>query len=183
MYIKKLLEEGFSNLPIHYVEIPQSPNGFKDTVKRFIDKVKKPVLVRIDHTILAKISAQDGDRVTMLMNLMQAGNDLKKEYPVINLFLTQLLRDFEDRQEDGTQNAFPRQSDVYGSDSCAMFSEIMILLNKPSKYGISYYGNSGQGMVVENNMVFAHLVKNRNSAPDLIIPFKEDFAFMNMHEL
>lgn len=181
--IKELLEQRLSRLPIHYIETPQSPKEWKDTVKRFVDKYKKPTLVRVDHTVLGKVSASDGDKFTMISNLMAAGNELKKQYPLINMFLTQLKPEFESRQEDGTQNAFCRMADAFFGDNLAQFSETMIFLNNPSKYGITYYGNTGSGMVVEPNQIFAHVVKNRNSAPDLIIPYREDFKHMSMYEL
>jgi replicative DNA helicase len=181
--IREYLEEKVAQLPIHYIEVPQSPKEWKDTVRRHVDKVKKPLLVRVDHTLLAKVSAQDGDPVTMLRSLMSAANELKKESPLINLFLNQLKPEFESRQEDGTQNAFPKQSDMYYGDTVNQFSETMILLNKPSKYGVQYYGNTGHGVAVEEHDLFAHVVKNRNAKPDLIIRYKEDFETMSLKEL
>lgn len=180
--IREYLEEKVSNLPIHYVEQPQSPKEWKDMVIRHAEKMKKPLLIRIDHTLLMKVSAQDGDPVSMLRSLMSAANELKKDYPVINLFLNQIKPEFENRQEDGTQNAFPKMSDIYYGDTVNQFSETMILLNKPSKYGIQYYGNQDQGVVVEEHDLFAHMVKNRNAAPDLIIKMKEDFENMTIRE-
>ena len=78
---------------------------------------------------------------------------------------------------DGTDGAFPRQGDVYGGDAAAMFSETIILLNKPSKYGIRQYGRRGGAisLPIEDNDLFTHVVKNRNSQPDLILHYKEDF--------
>lgn len=181
--IREYLEEKVSQLPIHYIEVPQSAREWKDTVRRHVDKVKKPLLVRVDHTLLAKVTAQEGDPVSMLRNLMGSANELKKEFPLISLFLNQLKPEYEQRQEDGTQNAFPKQSDLYFGDTCNQFAETMILLNKPSKYGIQYYGNTGQGVVVEEHDLFAHIVKNRNAKPDLIIQYQEQFENMSIKEL
>lgn len=180
--IREYLEDRVANLPIHYVEQPQSPKEWKDMVIRHADKMKKPLLIRIDHTLLMKVSAQDGDPVGMLRSLMGAANEVKKDYPIINLFLNQIKPEFEQRQEDGTQNAFPKMSDIYYGDTVNQFSETMILLNKPSKYGIQYYGNTGQGVAVGDHDLFAHVVKNRNAAPDLIIKLIEDFENMTIRE-
>jgi replicative DNA helicase len=182
--IEELLDGHFKNLPIHYVEQPQTAKRFAEIVRRFVDTVKKPVLVRVDHTILAKQSPSESSQVAMLLNLMGEANNIKREMPVIFMFLTQMLRDFEDRQEDGTLQAFPRQSDVYGGDAAAQYSETMILLNKPAKYGIEAYGEAGKiQMFPKTHTLYAHIVKNRNAGSDTILAYEEDFATMNLKEL
>lgn len=180
--IEDILKKGYGKLPITFCEEPLSTGEFADTVKRHIDKTKRNTLVRIDHTLLAKMTASEGGQVQMLLNLLMKANEIKKQYPVIFLFINQINRDFEDRQEDGTDGAYPRQGDVYGGDAAAMFSETIILLNKPSKYGISYYGRRPDGRNVETNDLYFHVVKNRNSDPDLILHYKEDFANMSIKE-
>jgi hypothetical protein len=109
-------------------------------------------------------------------------NVLKKKYSVIFMFLTQINREFEDRQDSGSEKAFPRQGDVYGGDAAAMFSEVMLLLNKPSKYEINYYGRRPSGITVTEEDLFAHAVKNRNGDPSLILHFKENFKHMSISE-
>lgn len=182
--IVEYLTEYYGNLPITYCEEPLSVREFSDTVERFYKEVNKKLLVRIDHTLLTKETANDGGQVKMLLNLLMAANTLKKKYPIIFLFLTQINREFEDRQLDGTDSAFPRQGDVYGGDAAAMFSETIILLNKPSKYGIKQYGRRGGAIniPIEEDDLFAHIVKNRNSNPDLILHYKENFKNMLIKE-
>lgn len=177
-----ILNDRYGKLPITFCDEPLTTNEFADTVRRFVDKSKKNVLVRVDHTLLTRQAATERSQVEMLLNLLMKANQLKKELPVIFMFLTQINREIEDRQEDGTDRAFPRQGDVYGGDASAMFSETIILLNKPSKYGIGYYGNRGSGMTVEPEDLFAHVVKNRNSAGDLILHYKENFKHMSIKE-
>lgn len=182
--IKNFLLDHYGNLPITFCEEPLSVREFSDTIERFYNQKKKKILVRVDHTLLTKMTANDGSQVQMLLNLLMAANTLKKKYPIIFLFLTQINREFEDRQLDGTDNSFPRQGDVYGGDAAAMFSETILLLNKPSKYGIRQYGRRGGAIsnVVEENDLFLHVVKNRNSTPDLILHYKEDFKNMSIKE-
>lgn len=183
-----ILTQKYEHLPVTFCEEPLSVAEFVDTVRRFRDVVakrgKKGLLVRVDHTLLTRQSASESSQVQMLLNLLMQSNSIKKEeFPIIFMFLTQINRDIEDRQEDGTDRAFPRQSDVYGGDASAMFSETILLLNKPSKYGITFYGNRGSGIVVENNDLFAHMVKNRNAEGDLILHYKEDFKHMSIKEV
>lgn len=182
--IEKYLKEYYNNLPITFCEEPLTVKEFGDTVRRQIDKTKRKTLVRIDHTLLTKQAASENSQVTMLLNLLMEANSIKKQYPVIFMFLTQINRDFEDRQLDGSDVAFPRQGDVYGGDAAAMFSETIILLNKPSKYGIVQYGRRGEGSLppVEDDDLYFHIVKNRNSDSDLILKYKEDFKNMTIKE-
>jgi replicative DNA helicase len=182
--IMDVLTERYGKLPVTFCEEPLSVKEFADTVKRFCDSRKgKNVLVRVDHTLLTRQSASEGSQVQMLLNLLMEANILKKQYPVIFMFLTQINREIEERQEDGTDRAFPRQGDVYGGDASAMFSETILLLNKPTKYGVSYYGNRPNGILVEQNDLFAHMVKNRNAEGDLILRYKENFKHMSIMEV
>ena len=182
--VMDVFHERYDKLPVTFCEEPLSTKEFADTVKRFCDSRKgKNVLVRVDHTLLTRQSASENSQVQMLLNLLMEANVIKKNYPVIFMFLTQINRDIEDRQEDGTDRAFPRQGDVYGGDASAMFSETILLLNKPAKYGITYYGNRGGGITCEQNDLFAHMVKNRNAEGDLILQYKENFKHMSIREV
>lgn len=182
--ILDVLTERYGRLPVTFCEEPLSVKEFVDTVKRFCDSRKgKNILVRVDHTLLTRQSASESSQVQMLLNLLMEANSLKKQYPVIFMFLTQINREIEERQDDGTDRAFPRQGDVYGGDASAMFSETILLLNKPSKYGINYYGNRPNGMIIEPNDIFAHMVKNRNAEGDLILRYKENFKHMSIMEV
>lgn len=183
-YYKTILEK-YAKLPIYYEEEPKTAKEFSDTVRRFRDKHKdKKIIVRVDHTVLGRRSSSESGQTEMLYNLFFEGNVIKKESNIIFLWLTQLLRDFEIRQENGTDKAFPLQSDVFGADAAAMYSESIVLLNKPSKYGITYYGsNETGGVKVEQDDLFMHIVKGRNSEGDLIIRYKTDFSTMNIREI
>lgn len=180
--MERIMSEKYGKLPITFCEEPLSVKEFSDTVKRHLDKVKGNTLVRVDHTLLTKQSASENSQVQMLLNLLLEANVIKKQYPVIFMFLTQINRDIEERQEDNTDKAFPRQGDVYGGDASAMFSETILLLNKPSKYGLGYYGNRGSGQAVEDDDIFVHMVKNRNAEGDKILHFKENFKHMSIRE-
>lgn len=182
--ILDILMEKYGKLPVTFCEEPLTVQEFVETIRQFCDSRKgRKVLVRVDHTLLTRMSSREGSQVQMLLNLLMESNVLKKEYPIIFMFLTQINREIEERQEDGTDRAFPRQGDVYGGDASAMFSETILLLNKPSKYGITYYGNRQNGIVVEPNDIFAHMVKNRNAEGDLILQYKENFKHMSISEV
>lgn len=69
-------------------------------------------------------------------------------------------------------------------DAAAMFSETIICLNKPNKYGTRQYGKRGKnGVIVEEDDLFLHIVKNRNNEGDFILHYKEDFKNMSIIEV
>lgn len=182
--ISKQLREKYDKFPIYYVKQPDTVEGFAATVRRFRDQSKRKLVVRVDHTILAKISKADGgDRVSMLLNLLGVSNEIKKESDVIFLFLTQMKREFELRQKEGTNEAFPLQGDAFGGDATAMYSETMILLNRPFMFRIGYYGTRPNGIAVDRHDLFAHIVKSRNSEPNMVIRFRENFENMSIKEI
>lgn len=173
----------YSSLPWYLEEEPKSTKEFEDFIERRVKAApKKKRIVRIDHSILAKQAASEASQVIMLQNLLGACVRQKKVSDIIFIILTQLTRDFEDRQENGTSNAYPKRSDPFGGDAVAQSSEIVMLLNKPSSYGITYYGDRGKGMSVTDDDLFAHVVKNRNATPDLILHYKENFKHMSITE-
>lgn len=182
--VSELLRGKYENLPIWYVEKPNTIDEFAKIVRSFRDEKKRNLVVRVDHTILAKMSRHHGgDRVTMLLDLLGTANDIKKESNVIFLFLTQMNREFVNRQESYTDKAYPQQSDVFGGDATSMYSETMILLNRPAMFNISFYGNRKSGVPVDKHDMFAHIVKSRNAEPNLMIRFIEDFENMSIKEV
>lgn len=173
----------YQTYPWYLEEEPKSTREFKDIVlKRVLANPKKKRIVRIDHSILAKQAANEASQVAMLQNLLAACVELKKQSDIIFIILTQIVREFEDRQQDGTNEAFPRRSDCYGGDAVAQSSDIVILLNRPGAYAISYYGRRPNGRTVEQDDLFAHVVKARNSEPDLVLQYRAKFSEMRMIE-
>ena len=181
--------ELYNGLPIYFEEEPKTPAEFIETIEVFHDKRKeetgdkdRKIIIKVDHALLTKGASED-KRVAVLLDLMGKSNVVKKKRNAIFIFLIHLNREIEDRQEDGNDRAFPKQADVFGGDAVAFFSETMILLNNPSKYNISYYGKRPNGKTVEDNDLFAHIVKNRNGEPNLVVHFKTNFAQMLMEEM
>lgn len=182
-FYKKTLEE-YSKLPIYFEEEPKTSKEFGDTIKRKRDALKdKKIIVRLDHSILGRKGASESNQVEMLQNLLFEATILKKQSDIIFIILTQLNRECEDRQESGTSRAFLRQSDCYGGDAVAQHAESVILLNRPSKYNITYYGDSPNGIACGKDDLFGHIVKARNSEPDLILHYKTQFEYMKMNEV
>lgn len=176
--------EQYKNLPWNFEEDPKTTAEFESIVTNRIAKnPNKKRIVRIDHSVLAKQSASEANQVVMLQNLLAVCVKLKKQSDIIFIILTQIGRDFETRQEDGSDNAFPRLNDCYGSDSVSQSSEVVILLNRPSLYGVSYYGRRPNGISIDSNTVFAHIVKSRNSESNLTLQYEAQFDKMRIREI
>lgn len=173
----------YREYPWYLEEEPKSTKEFGDIIKRRVDaspKMKR--IVRVDHSILARKSASESNQVEMLQNLLMECVKLKKQSDIIFIILTQIGRDFEERQEDGSGNAYPRKADCFGGDAVAQSSETLILLNRPASYGIQYYGRRPEGIMVQEDDIFAHVVKSRNSEPDLMLRYTAQFDKMRMQE-
>lgn len=171
----------YGEFPWYLEEEPKSTREFEDTIDRRVATApRKKRVVRIDHSILAKQAASEASQVTMLQNLLGACVRMKKKSDIIFIVLTQIGREFEEKQEDATDSAYPKRSDPFGGDAVAQSSETVILLNKPASYGIQFYGNDR--VRVEDDDLFGHVVKNRNSPPDLILHYKENFKHMDVIE-
>lgn len=174
----------YRNLPWYLEEEPKTTAEFDSIITRRVEKEpKKKRIVRIDFATLAKQSASEGSQTNMLQNLLNICVKHKKMSDIIFLLLTQIGRDFEDRQQDGSDLAYPRRSDPFMGDSLAQASEVLILLNRPASYGITYYGRRPDGISVGLNDLFAHIVKSRNSEPDLILRYEAQFEKMRMVEI
>lgn len=175
----------YDNIPWFIEEDPKSAREFENIVtKRVEANPKKKRIVRIDHSVLAKQAADEKSQVEMLQNLLNVCTKLKKQSDIIFIPLTQLNREFETRQQDGTNEAYPKQSDCFGGDAVAQSSDVVILLNRPSKYGITYYGKRPGGRQIDYpDLIFAHVVKSRNSSPDLTLVYRAKFEEMKFIEL
>jgi len=174
----------YKTLPWFFEENPKTAKAFGKAVREIVeeDPYKKRV-VRIDHSILALQSAEEGSETIMLQNLLKECIKIKKESDIIFIILTQLLRDLEKRQVDGSDDAFPKQSDVFGGDAVAQASETVILLNRPAMYNVPFYGRRPGGVTVGSNDIFGHIVKARNAAPNLILRYEAQFEKMKMREI
>jgi replicative DNA helicase len=183
--IRGKLLNNYAKLPIYYVEKPKTPKAFGKIIRQFRDKADRKgrkLLVRVDHASLAEVV--DGDQVRTLYNLLGEANEIKREDNMTSfIFLNQIKSEFEKRQENGSSKAFPVAGDIFGADALGQFAESIMILNKPSKYGITYYGNRPHGIQVQPRDIFCHCVKARNAPPDLVIHFAENFAHMVLEEL
>lgn len=147
----------------------------------FVNTVKKPVIVTIDHSYLVKVGDERSE-TAMLHNLGSMMTELKKSLPVLFIVLSQMKRDVEDqeRRKPGRAGNYPTTSDIYGGDALYNHSDIMLAIDRPFQKNIIPYGP--QEWMVGPEHVVLHVLKARDGAPDKMLFFNGDFKAMRMSE-
>ena len=82
--------------------------------------------------------------------------------------------------EDFTIGNFVKDSDVFGADALLQFTDILIGINRPAKYGLPFYGPDK--IPVDLDTLAVHFLKVRNGEPCLTL-FKADFAKSKIHQI
>jgi len=130
-------------------------------------KKYKKTIISLDHTILLKRAP--GESVQeMLYHLGETLTQLKREYPVIFIILSQLNRDIEkaERMENGKQGNYVSEGDFFGSDAMLQHADLLVGMNRPAKYNITQYGPN-RYVIHNKNVMAIHFLKLRNGEPRL----------------
>jgi replicative DNA helicase len=109
----------------------------------------------LDHSRLISSSTKttEEERITKLLTVF---TECARQYDSINIVLSQLNRNIE--SNDRIRNPIPYLSDYFGSDAVGQFGNVCIILQRPEMYNIQEYC----GVSNPKNMLFAHIVKNRD---------------------
>ena len=167
---------------VYTYERPLTVDKMKEKIFEFIETKKKPTIITIDHSLLLKKSASEKDRIETLYNLGNMLAETRRQLPVIFIVLSQLNREIEstERLKPGSIGNFVKDSDVFGADALLQFTDILIGINRPAKYGLSFYGPDK--IPVELDTLAIHFLKVRNGEPCLTL-FKTDFAKSKIHQI
>jgi replicative DNA helicase len=167
---------------IYTYERPLDVEGMKNKIESFCNAVKKPVLITLDHSLLIKKSASEKDRIESLYNLGNMLAETRRQLPVCFIVLSQLNREIEtvDRIKNASIGNFVKDSDIFGADALLQFTDILIGINRPAKYGIKEYGP--QKIPVDINTLAVHFLKVRTGDPALTM-FRADFAKSKIHQI
>lgn len=143
---------------ITYVDTPYSVAEMRSIIVNYIEKIKKPLMIFIDHSRLVKRSGKS--EAEMLTELTDMCIELKKKYKCSFFVLSQLNREIE--KPERTQNPqghFPQRGDLFGSDSVYQGSDYVIIIHRPELLGIPAYGMTREPT---KDAVFIHILKNRD---------------------
>lgn len=149
----------------YYYDVPCDPVAIKKAVLEFINFVKKPVIITLDHTMLVKRGRDEKSTLDTLQNLSAIMTELKRKYPIIWLVLSQLNRSIEMQEriaKPGIGN-FPNTNDVFGADAFLQHCDVLLAINQPSKYYLQYYGP--QEFEVHKELLAFHFLKVRSGTP------------------
>lgn len=102
---------------IYIVDVPAAVNAIEKIIFDFYNKVKKPFIVQLDHTLLVEKSTE-ADEWGVIRNLSKYIIKSKKQYPILWLILNQFNNEFEkdERQKPNSVSAYPMKKDVYGGE-------------------------------------------------------------------
>lgn len=171
-----------SHKEIYTYERPLNVEKMREMIYHFYSVKQKPVLITLDHSLLLKRSASENDRIETLYNLGNMLAETRRQLPVSFVVLSQLNRDIEttERLKPGSIGNFVKDSDVFGADALLQFTDILIGINRPAKYGLQFYGP--EKIPVENDTLMVHFLKVRNGEPCLT-RFKADFAKSKIYQI
>lgn len=167
---------------VYTFERPISVDAMREKIYEFYRLKKKPIVITIDHSLLLKKSASEKDRIETLYNLGNMLAETRRQLPVCFIVLSQLNREIEttERLKPGSIGNFVKDSDIFGADALLQFTDILIGINRPAKYGLNVYGP--EKIPVDINTLAIHFLKVRNGDPRLTM-FKAEFAKSKIHQI
>ena len=174
---------------INVVYVVCTVNEMCATIHYECERHKKPdgtyrnILVTIDHSALFKNDVGQKDKFDMLGALGEALTQMKKNYPVAFVVLSQLNRNIDDtkRQVEANYGNYVLDSDIYGSDALLQHADVVIGINKPSIRKIKKYGPEKFLIEDPDTLVF-HFLKSRNGLTRISF-FKLDRTTMRIIEI
>jgi replicative DNA helicase len=144
--------------------------------------VYTPTIITIDHSILVGREERQSF-LDMLYSLGETITDLKREFPIIFIVLSQLGRQVEnpERSEDGKYANYILESDLFGGDALYQHADMCICINRPAKRFIKFFGP--QLFIIDDDKVLVwHFLKVRNGDPRMSF-FRAKYETMEVVEM
>lgn len=130
----------FKHLPIYITTRPRNVETWKEEKKQIQGKNPKKRIINIfDHARLIR-KKDEGSEEERLTNLMIAGIDLKNNFDMFNIFLSQMNRNIEtNMNRDRVGTSLPMMSDLFGGDSIGQCADIVMILFRPGMYRLTEF--------------------------------------------
>lgn len=154
-------------------------------------KDKKAVFISCDH--LALLSGGSGRKTSTIEDFLGRVNDIKLKYKnTYFILISQLNSDYFSRSAEKDRNSEPKPTDLFYSSSIFHLSSYVVVKTNPSKLGIMEYSkirpdryphldkyftppdNKGKVSFYTDNLLFYHLLKNREEEPGYVDIFVEE---------
>jgi len=170
------------NRNIWTVDKPMTVPMMQTKIEECLSKFNIPLIITLDHSVLVAKSASERDQFETLHNVAKMMTHLKKQ-SVMFIILTQLNREVEsmERQKPGTYGNYIFDSDIYGGDALLQHADVVLGINRPSKYNLKVYGPDRYQ--VSPKHIIVHYLKNRNGQVGQFSFFEEDFEHMKIYEI
>lgn len=145
------IADQFKHLPIFINSQPTTVAQWKENKKQVQGKYpQKNIINLFDHSrlVLKNEESKEEEKIT---NLMFTGVELKNNFDMFNIFLTQMNRNIEtgvSREKIGSNT--PVSSDIFGSDAVYQSSDVVIALHRPGAYGLEKFEGISTGIDKSN---------------------------------
>jgi len=140
-------------------------------------------VITLDHSYLLKKGSGENTKTDMLYNLGEACTELKRQYPIIFVILSQLKRETDrpERNEEGKYGNYILDSDILGGDALLQHADIVVGINRPAMKFIKYYGPD-RYIIADENVLVWHFLKLRNGDTRMSF-FKAEYHKMQVVEM
>ena len=173
--------KGFKEYPIYYVDTPGSVAEIEATIMNFYNTKVLPenakFIVILDHTLLVDGSGSVLETIAALQKLFIKIKKLKNT-SVIQL--SQMNRNIEgsERINNNTMH-YPMRSDISSADSIYQASDYVLCIHRPELLNIKEYGPN---RLPVQDMIYIHILKNRDAGSSVILQYKNDLKYNNLVE-
>lgn len=183
----KRSSDKYNNLNMYFIEVPKNV----DEIQKIVEDVYRQVgneyhIVNIfDHTrLITKTNEKTEEE--KIHSLLARCNHLKKKYGLVNILLSQLNRKTVDDFNSSKKYRAPDESDIFGADAVYQYSDICLLLHRPSLFGVTKYSIddvSGLPISVDTkNLMVGELIKNRDGKQGTFL-YKANLAVNSIEEM
>jgi replicative DNA helicase len=180
--VKKVEEYLKSNKDrqVYYCEVTGTIDQVENTITQFTAaNPDKWVVVTLDHSgLIKKLGSRNN--VDHMYDVMLMFNNMKKQHKISFVVVSQLNRGMEsDDRKLNPEIHYPTRSDIWGSDAVYIYSDLVLIIDRPEMRGIVQYGPD---RLPVTEMMYAHYIKIRDGEP-FIGMMKTDFANGEVREM
>lgn len=177
--------------PIDVVESPMTVSEFEETIVEYMHvhtnkEGESPryvnTIITLDHSYLLKVNGGQSKQ-DMLYEFAETLTKLKRKYPIAFIILSQLNRNIDnpERNEDGRAGNYILSSDLMGADALLQHADVVVGLNRPGYFKISYYGPE-RYIISDEKVMVMHFIKCRNGDTRMSF-FRGNFESMEVEEI
>lgn len=176
--------KGFKEYPIYYVDTPGNLDDISSTIDNFYNTKVKPTnskfIIILDHTLLVE-GTHNGTTLQTISDLQKLFIKVKKLPNTSIIQLSQMNRNIEQPERfNNPAMHYPMRSDISSADSIYHASDYVLCIHRPEILNINEYGPNH---LVTKDMIYMHILKNRDAGSSVILQYKNDLKYNNLIEI